>query len=113
VAPNTIGDRRGRGLGGERGSPASGRNDHVDPAAHEIGREFRDPAVLAFRPAEFQRDVLPFLIATLGEALANYGDLLHPLGSRACVEETDHRHRALLLRAGRQRPRGSRAAERG
>jgi hypothetical protein len=101
----------GRGLGGERGGPAARRDDHAHPAAHEIGGQLGKSAVLAFRPAEFQRHVLTILI-TPSEAFANCGYLLDPLGGRAGIEEAHHRHR-WLLRACRERPRGRRATERG
>jgi hypothetical protein len=58
---------------------------------------------LALRPAEFERDVLPFLVTGLREAFANCGHLLGPLGGGAGVEEAHHRHRRLLC-ARRERP---------
>src|SRR5262249_16554992 len=101
--------RRGRGLGRERASPATRYYNHAHPAAHEIGCQLGKSAVLAFRPAEFQRHALPFLITTLGETFAKCGHLLGPLGGGAEIEKPDHRHRR-LLRARGERP-CSRAAE--
>src|SRR5262249_13144470 len=95
--------RRGRGLGRERASPATRYYNHAHPAAHEIGCQLGKSAVLAFRPAEFQRHALPFLITTLGETFAKCGHLLGPLGGGAEIEKPDHRHRR-LLRARRERP---------
>jgi hypothetical protein len=65
---------------------------------------------LAFCPAEFERHVLAFLVTGFGEAFAEGGHLLGPLGSGAEIEESDHRHRG-LLRARCYRPGGRRAAE--
>jgi hypothetical protein len=80
---------------------------HRYTSRNEIGREFPKPTVLAFRPAEFQRHVVPILITALSKTLANCGHLLDSLGG-PCIEKTDYRQRA-LLRARRERP-GSRAA---
>jgi hypothetical protein len=51
---------------------------------------------LAFRPAEFQRHVVPILITALSKTLANCGHLLDSLGGGPCIEKTDYRQRALL-----------------
>jgi len=64
---------------------------------------------LALRPAEFERDVLPFLVTGLGEAFAECSHLLCPFGGGAGVEESDHR----LLRACRERPQRRAAEKRG
>ena len=81
-------------------------------AADQIGHQRRQPVVLAFRPAIFDRDVagprrsrvslrpLPECALTFGRAAS----------ARPAVEQADHRHRR-LLRARRERPRRCRAAE--
>ena len=110
VTPNTIGIVAVAAFGRECARPATRYGDHPHPAVHEIGCQLGKSGVLAFRPAEFQRHVLSFLITRLGEAFAKSGYLLGPLGGRAEIEKPDHRHRR-LLRPRRKRPRRRRAAE--
>src|SRR5262245_50127036 len=89
-------DRRGRSLSRECAGPAARYSDHPHPAVHEVGRQFGKSAVLTFRPAEFQRHVLSFLITLLGEAFAKSGYLLATLRGRAEIEEPHHWHHRLL-----------------
>ena len=56
-------NRRGRGLGRKRRADRTGCDDHGHLAAHQLGRQRRQPIVLTFRPAEFDRDVLALDVA--------------------------------------------------
>ena len=78
--------------------------------AYEISRQLTKSCVLALRPAEFQRDILPFLVTGFRETFAECGYLLRSRSGRAGIEKSDHRHRR-LLRARSERPRSHRAAE--
>src|SRR5262249_9163973 len=65
---------------------------------------------MTFRPAIFDIDVLPFDIANLTQSLAECVDSGRRFTWRSAAEESDHWHRR-LLRARRERPSCSRAAE--
>ena len=56
-------DRRGCRLGRERWGSASGRSDHGDLSANQIGRQLRQSIDLILRPAVFDRHVLALDIA--------------------------------------------------
>ena len=104
------GDRRGCRLGRQRRSGASGRDDHGDLSANQIGRQLRQPIDLILGPAVYDRHVLALDIAGLLQALAKSAQTVRDHVRRLAVEEPDHRHRR-LLRPRRQRPRRRRAAE--
>jgi len=111
IAAQSEHDRNGRGgaLGRERRRLAAGRRQHVHPAAHQLGRHFRQAVVLTARPAELDRNVLALDKAPLGQAAAERGDEVDGILRRTRAQEPNHRH-GRLLRARRERPR-SRSAE--
>jgi hypothetical protein len=98
-------DRYGRGrcLRRQRWLGAAGY-DHRYAAVDEIGCKRRQPIVLIFRPAVFDRNVLALDIAAFLEALKERKGENPRVISGLGAEEPDHRHRR-LLRARRQRPR--------
>jgi hypothetical protein len=63
------GNRSGCRLGGEGRRGVSGRGDHRDLAANEIGRELWQSIILTLGPAVFDRHVLALDIADLLQAL--------------------------------------------
>src|SRR4051812_25012140 len=77
---------------------------------HEIGRQVRQAVVLAFRPAEFDRQVLVLYKARFLQALAQCSHQMRKRVRRANVEETNNA-RPGLLRTRCQRPRCRRAAK--
>ena len=81
----------------------SGRDDHGDLSANQIGRQRRQPIDLILGPAVFDRHVLALDIAGLLQALAKSAQTVRGRVRRCGVEEPDHRHRR-LLRARRERP---------
>src|SRR5262249_29868902 len=78
----------------------------------QIRRQLGQPVVLVLGEAIDDRDVLAFDVARLLQALMECAQTLRDIVGRSQIEKSDHRHRR-LLRACRERPRGSRAAERG
>ena len=71
-------DRRGRRLGRKRRRRAAGRDDHRHLTANQIGRQRRQPIILALRPAVFDRDVPALDIAGFAQALAERGQYIRP-----------------------------------
>src|SRR5262249_5982393 len=71
---------------------------------------FPKPCVFAVGPAKFDRDILAFRVACLGEALSECCEQASVRLGRARMEKSDHRH-LRLLRARRERPRGRPADE--
>ena len=94
-------------FGGERGGITSDRADHGDIAAHQIGSQRGQAAVVAARPAELDRDVLAFDEAALFEGMTIHLDQMCRFLRRPCTQETDHGDR--LLRTHNERPRSRRA----
>ena len=89
----------------------SGRGDHGDLSANQVGRQRRQPIHLTLRPAVFDRHVLALDIAGVFEALAECAQTVRVrVVSRCGVEESDQRHRR-LLRPRHERPCHRRAAE--
>jgi hypothetical protein len=78
-------------------------DDHGDRPANQIGDQGRQPIILAFRRAVFDRHVLAFDKACFLQALAESGHQVRPVSERRAAEEPYHRHRS-LLRAHRERP---------
>src|SRR5262249_38077291 len=70
----------------------------------------RQPIILTVRPAVFDCYVLALDMARLLQGLSKRAQTLHVVLKRCGAEKPDHRHRR-LLRARRERPRDSRAAE--
>src|SRR5215472_6377868 len=112
VVAGTEDDRNGRGccFGSERRLRAPCGGDDGDVTVNQIGRERRQSVVLTFRPAILDRYVLTFGEPALPEALMECCQRIGGLAWRAAAEEANHGHRR-LLRAHRERPRDSRAAE--
>ena len=110
VTPNTIGMVAVAAFAAKAGRGASGRDNHSDLAAHQLGRHRRQPIVLAFGEAIFDRYVVALDVAGFGQTLAknSAGSAHSPQPSRA--EKAYHRH-LRLLRPRRHRPRRRRAAE--
>src|SRR6516165_10143426 len=102
-------DRRGGGLGRERGGRAERGNDFRIPP-HQIGGHRGKPIELALCPAIFDRHIAPFGIAVFAQSSPKHTQPGREHIARASIEEPDHRHRR-LLRACRERPSSRRAAE--
>jgi hypothetical protein len=97
------GDRRGCRLCCERCTGTSGRSNHGDLAASQLGRQLRKSIDLILGPAVYDRHVLALDIAGVLQALAKCAQSVR-VGVRQCgVEEPDNRHRR-LLRARREWP---------
>jgi hypothetical protein len=78
---------------------------------NQLARQLRQLFEL-LGPAVVDRYVLALDIACLSETLAKRAQTLDNRLRRSDLKKADHRHRR-LLRARRERPRRSRAAERG
>jgi len=100
----------GRRHGSQYRSAASGRSDHVELAADQIGRKGRQSIVLVFCKTVFDRRVAGLDIAGFTQAASERGEEVGRVILAERVQEADHRHR-WLLRVCRERPRGCRAAE--
>jgi len=68
-------DRRGRGFGGESRGYAARRRDDGHRPVYEIGRQFRQPIVIAVGPTVFDRHVAALDIAGFTEALTECGQV--------------------------------------
>src|SRR5262249_5252757 len=86
------------------------RGDHSHMTADEIIGECGQSIVLAIGPAVLDRRILALDIAGFAQAPTESGYAGGECYSRSAVEETNHWHRS-LLRARRERPCRSRAAE--
>src|SRR5262249_52937477 len=86
-------------------------HDQIDLAANQLGSQRRQPLIVVFRPAVFDRQVVTLDVAGFAQSLTERGSKRPPGGLRARAEEANHRHR-LLLRAGGQRPGRSTAEQR-
>src|SRR5262249_29376746 len=102
-------NRRSRRFGRQRRRCAS-RGDDRDLLLNQIGRQRWQSVIVTFRPAILDRHVAALDITSFVEALAERGHHGCVPLRRPTIEEPKHRHRR-LLRARRERPRGSRAAE--
>jgi hypothetical protein len=77
--------------------------------AYEFGSKRGQPVIVTFRPTVFDRYILTYHIAGLGQTLAECrGDPGRFIGESA-AEKSDHRH-WLLLCARQERPSDCRAA---
>src|SRR6516162_9837765 len=85
------------------------RSDHRHLTAYQIGCEVGQSVVLVLRPAILDRHILALDVAGFTNALPECGQILCTIGRRRAAEEPDHRH--CPLRASRERPRDSNAAE--
>ena len=103
------GNCRGRGLG-RQSCWRRLREDHISRQADQLGRQRRQPVVIALCPAVLDRDIASWREAVFAQATEELGVMRKSglLGDAA--EPADHRHRR-LLRPRRKRPGGCRAAE--
>src|SRR5262249_43236636 len=111
VDPHIENDRNrcGRRLG-RQCCRNGARGDHAHLAADQIGGHGRQTVVLPLSPAIFDRYVAALDVTGLAQSLAKRAHAIHIRASRRAAEKSDERNPA-LLRACRERPRGSRAAE--
>src|SRR5262245_33979695 len=103
-------DRRRCVLGCKCRRHAEGRGDEGDLAANEVGCQFRQAIDVVMRPPEFDGHVLALDVAALAPSLAESSHSICERLWGAELEHSNHRHRC-LLRACRERPCGSCAAE--
>jgi hypothetical protein len=105
---------RGRRLCRQRRRGAADRRDQSNLSADQIGRERRQPLVIALRPAVFDRDVAALDEAHPTEALVECGHDEVEVARAQTAEESNHRD-GRLLRERRERPKkrrhGRRAAD--
>src|SRR5262249_15595964 len=104
------GDARGCCFGRQHRRRTSGRNDHSDLMANQLGRQPGQPIHLILGPAIFDRHALALYIASILEALAEWAEKILTGVRRSLVKEPDH-GQCRLLCPRRKRPRGRRAAE--
>src|SRR5262249_31102332 len=110
VAADHEHDRGGRGSAAERFHRWRVAYDHRHVATDYVGRQGRQLIQLIVRPPLLDRYVLALYESRLAQALEeSCHDVRKRLG-RCATEKPDHRHRR-LLRARRERPRNSRAAD--
>src|SRR5947209_6885976 len=102
-------DRRGRRLDHHRRTVVA-RVDHGHWLAEENGGQRHQAVILVFSVLVVDRDVAALDKAHAAKALAKRSLHLRGGRTRAAAQIPDHRH-WLPLRARRERPRGSRAAE--
>src|SRR6478672_4563503 len=87
------------------------RNNDVDPASHELGRNLVQPLFLPIRPEILDRNGATLTPAELAQPLHKRGDPMFQCGSRTSAKEPNGRNLRRLLRARRERPRRRGAAE--
>src|SRR5262249_29713672 len=104
------GTRCGGRLGRQCYVAPSGRSDNGDLPPNQLGRQRRQPIVLALRPAVLDRHVLTLDEARFLQPIAECAQTVREGFRRYRVDKPDHRHRG-LLRARRERPRNCCAAE--
>src|SRR5262249_39258484 len=97
-------------LGGKRRRVAAGCGNHGNAAANEVSHERRQTIIFALQPVVFEPRVLAFDGAGLVEAFVERSDIARGNIATTAADKSDNRHRC-LLRARRERPRHSRAAE--
>src|SRR5450631_3141327 len=100
---------RGSFRGKHRWGPAR-RCDHRNRTANQFGGKRRQPIIMAFRPAVFNRHITALNITGFGQASVKSTNSLAPRHKRFAIEKPDHRQRKLLRASGR-RPCNCRAAE--
>src|SRR6266404_3419718 len=86
------------------------RSDHRHLTAYQIGCEVGQSVGLVLRPAILDRHILALDVAGFTKAVAECGQIACTIDRRRAAEESYYRHRR-LLRAYRERPGDSRAAE--
>jgi hypothetical protein len=88
----------------------SGDDRHL--ATNHVGHHRGHAIIVALQPMILDRHVLALDIAGFGEAFTECGRTGSGVSGRPSMNKRDHRHRR-LLRARRERPCDSRAADRG
>jgi hypothetical protein len=101
----------GRGLRGESSCRADRCDDHRHRTPHQIGRQVREPTVVAVRPAEFDYDVAALGITDFSKALSERRQKTGVRLRKARMEKSNDRHRG-LLRVRRERRRRCAAEQR-
>src|SRR5215216_4998280 len=80
------------------------REDHSHPTVHQLSREWRQVFRLIVRPAMFDRNVVPLMIADFRQALPKRHRHRPVAVSGCAVEKADHRDCGLLrMRTAHQR----------
>src|SRR5262249_40468310 len=87
-----------------------GEND-VDLETDELGRDLGEALLAPLAPAIFDSNSVAFVPTKFAQSLHKRGDPFAARGTRALPQETDGRQLSRLLRARRERPRDSGAAE--
>ena len=93
-----------RRLGGEHGRGGVEPRDHLDLAAHQVGREYGQAIVMALPPAVLDREIGALDKAALLEAAMECCQPVHKRAERLADQNADHRG-CWLLRVCRDRPR--------
>src|SRR5262249_12543022 len=96
-------------FGRQRGHP-TGRSDHGDLSANQIGHQRWQTIVLGLQLVVLHRPILAFYVAGFVEAFTKRGYIARVCLGRSVSDKSDHRHRR-LLRARRKWPSGCRTAE--
>src|SRR5262249_9004256 len=102
-------DRRRCGLGRDCRWRCRCRND-CDATAHQVGHQSRHAMILAFEPVILDSYVLATDVTGFSKPVAERIRKARQSIRRPAIDEPDHRH-CWLLRACRERPRPSRAAD--
>src|SRR5262245_19069362 len=87
------------------------RSDHRHLTAYQVSCEVGQSIILILRSAILDRHILAFDVPAFADALPECGHKTCSVGGRRAAEEPDYRHRRLLLRARRERPRRRCASE--
>src|SRR6516165_9671904 len=98
-----------RSFGGDR-SKVAGGGDNSHTTTREVGHQSRQAIELALQPMVLHRHVLALDVAGFVEALAEPGNKGRI--KQSGIDEADHWHCRLLLRACRERPRSHAAEQR-
>src|SRR5262249_36197157 len=100
-------DGRGRRLGRQRGTAASGRGQYVHATLHQFGGHGWQPILFSFGPTVLNGDVLTLAIADLLESAPKCGQPCGEALWRSGTQIPDYRHRLLRARHERQRHRAA------
>src|SRR5262249_49805398 len=87
-------------------------HDHIDVELHQFGCEVREAVVSALGPPIVDDNVLALLLSELAKTRSQRVNSLPELRVREHAEKADTIGLPGVLRAHRERPRGSRAAKR-
>src|SRR5262249_549313 len=86
-------------------------NNDVDLETDELGRDLGEALLASLAPAVFDGNGATLVPSELAQPLHKGGDPFAACGTRALAQEADDRHLSGLLRAGHERPRDRRAAD--